>query len=311
VPAFRQQPLHGRPAAFIHFLLFTAMVACSVLATEIPDASTTCEASECSAEVDLSLIDSVEDSEGDQEHPLQWLQPTPPRSPELRVAYHVPQAWSMNMLDAIGAALSGTNHHPSVVAKAGVSDGSTTVSEDGITPPSCGWDHLGSEDYFGRDCCSQAKQWMSLSTVPPLPHMANVPEAMSASPTAWQMQMGPAVPTGSFSDLAAWSAVSESVWPCGQEQSWSVEALAPQKAATSSSAPGLSSRGSLQHQTGRCKPCAFVHRAVGCADGSECSFCHLCGPDEKKLRQKHKSELIRQRRLRRMTTHASEKEPAL
>jgi len=57
-------------------------------------------------------------------------------------------------------------------------------------------------------------------------------------------------------------------------------------------APGsaaLPSLGSLAHEQGRCKPCAFF-RTKGCEIGPTCSFCHLCGPDERKRRRKEKVE---------------------
>jgi len=47
--------------------------------------------------------------------------------------------------------------------------------------------------------------------------------------------------------------------------------------------------GSKDHQLGRCKPCAFLH-TKGCANGTDCPFCHLCGPEELKRRRKQKLE---------------------
>lgn len=52
------------------------------------------------------------------------------------------------------------------------------------------------------------------------------------------------------------------------------------------------SKGSVNHRLGRCKPCAFVHTR-GCENGSECPFCHLCDPGEKKRRRKDKQETRR------------------
>jgi hypothetical protein len=55
--------------------------------------------------------------------------------------------------------------------------------------------------------------------------------------------------------------------------------------------------GSVNHDSDsrRCKPCAFVHTDAGCANGAECSFCHACGPGEKRRRQKAKVQRRKQR----------------
>merc|ERR1712039_282318 len=37
-------------------------------------------------------------------------------------------------------------------------------------------------------------------------------------------------------------------------------------------------------------PCAFIHNAIGCQNGINCEFCHLCEPGEKKRRQKERWE---------------------
>merc|ERR1712224_671085 len=42
---------------------------------------------------------------------------------------------------------------------------------------------------------------------------------------------------------------------------------------------GMSSVGSVDHGSGKCKPCAFFHSdPQGCANGRECMFCHMCPP---------------------------------
>jgi len=52
--------------------------------------------------------------------------------------------------------------------------------------------------------------------------------------------------------------------------------------------PQSHSRGSELHFQGGCKPCAFFWKVVGCRFGSECEFCHLCGSEERKRRNKEK-----------------------
>jgi hypothetical protein len=72
----------------------------------------------------------------------------------------------------------------------------------------------------------------------------------------------------------------------------SILALADERQVVSSEEPHLGSPelpsvGSLGHYVQRCKPCAFVTK-MGCANGIQCRFCHLCGPGEKKRRRKEK-----------------------
>merc|ERR1712093_63366 len=54
---------------------------------------------------------------------------------------------------------------------------------------------------------------------------------------------------------------------------------------------GLWSIGSAAHESGTCKPCAFLWKDLkkpGCQNGQECVFCHLCPPGEVKRRKKEK-----------------------
>jgi len=53
--------------------------------------------------------------------------------------------------------------------------------------------------------------------------------------------------------------------------------------------------GSIGHQAGTCKPCAFFYKR-GCENGFQCPFCHLCDASEKKRRQKDKMSQIREMR---------------
>jgi hypothetical protein len=45
--------------------------------------------------------------------------------------------------------------------------------------------------------------------------------------------------------------------------------------------------GSQGHQSGECKPCAFVFKE-GCTNGASCKFCHLCDPSAKKRRKRER-----------------------
>lgn len=59
----------------------------------------------------------------------------------------------------------------------------------------------------------------------------------------------------------------------------------------------LPSLGSSSHSVGKCKPCAFFHREVGCANGAACSFCHLCDSGEKQKRRKQKYAAMQARQM--------------
>lgn len=62
--------------------------------------------------------------------------------------------------------------------------------------------------------------------------------------------------------------------------------------------PELPTMGSAGHHTNTCKPCAFFY-TKGCENGTQCVFCHLCPPDEKRRRQKEKQEAFREMRKQR------------
>merc|ERR1719428_635834 len=52
---------------------------------------------------------------------------------------------------------------------------------------------------------------------------------------------------------------------------------------------GIVSVGSAGHETGNCKPCAFLWKdARSCSSGENCEFCHLCPAGEVKRRKKEK-----------------------
>lgn len=251
-----------------------------------------------------------------EEHPLRWLQPTPPQSPQLTVALHAPEASNMNILDVIGEATRCSQHELSMHDREkGGSDGSTTVSDDGFAPSLS----------QGLDGASAGPM---MEAAPPLPQPWG-PYGQWQAAEQWVDQVWPpSFGLEPFSPLAAWSGSSagSQCW-LGPQDSSRIEAMPravlalerevapPQQAvgppcgSVEQPAVVLPSAGSLNHRTGKCKPCAFVHRDVGCADGANCTFCHLCGPNEKKLRQKQKSEAMRQRRLQRMAKRSPDADP--
>merc|ERR1711964_538777 len=51
------------------------------------------------------------------------------------------------------------------------------------------------------------------------------------------------------------------------------------------------SKGSVNHNQGMCKPCAFFHREEGCTNAENCEYCHLCPPGEIIRRKKNKQTL--------------------
>jgi len=119
---------------------------------------------------------------------------------------------------------------------------------------------------------------------------------------------------GSFADvLGDWSSTAATTDRTGLRGEVAglegpVVAKRPAVAELPSSLPP--SLGSAEHALGKCKPCAFVHRPVGCADGQACSFCHLCEPGERKRRQKEKFQKVQQRRLRRAQVTSTSVTPA-
>jgi type IV secretory pathway VirB10-like protein len=68
--------------------------------------------------------------------------------------------------------------------------------------------------------------------------------------------------------------------------------------------------GSVGHYSRKCKPCVFVH-TKGCTSGTECQFCHLCEPGEKRRRQQgmlEKRKRQQQQRCRRSQGARNEQE---
>lgn len=107
----------------------------------------------------------------------------------------------------------------------------------------------------------------------------------------------PAAPPALPAVAGSWEAVSRlppSLPPQGQPGSLRAEmAQAPVLRIAEALEPVLGSaelpsKGSVGHRYGTCKPCAFLY-TKGCESGSDCAFCHLCPPGEKKRRNKTKT----------------------
>jgi len=273
-----------------------------------------------------------------EEHPLQWLQPTPPHSP---MAMYLPIAWNVSFARVDGEAMSSTSLGSAVCVREAISDASTIFSED----------HDAFQDELSEDGSSGIQResaalmanmvasgsagevvapppqtapsisWMSSSPPPPptcfpsssfivppigfdeLVSFQQLTTAFSSQPCSENRPSQTLLAAaGSFTDLSSWSGACTSIRGFAEDRFDTVDH-------TSSAEPALQpfafSRGSALHSTGKCKPCAFVHQPVGCADGSLCAFCHVCAPGEKKRRQRTKLEVVRFRRELRRTVISS------
>mmetsp|Transcript_14594 Transcript_14594/g.37772 ORF Transcript_14594/g.37772 Transcript_14594/m.37772 type:complete len:246 (+) Transcript_14594:82-819(+) len=58
--------------------------------------------------------------------------------------------------------------------------------------------------------------------------------------------------------------------------------------------PACPSVGSVGHNLGVCRPCDFFGRGFDCRAGANCSFCHLCGPVERRQRKVQRRKVIRE-----------------
>lgn len=53
------------------------------------------------------------------------------------------------------------------------------------------------------------------------------------------------------------------------------------------------SEGSADHESLKCRPCAWYWKPGGCSNGSACTFCHLCEADEMKSRKQQKIQKLK------------------
>eukprot|EP00927_Polykrikos_kofoidii_P073053 TRINITY_DN69128_c0_g1_i1.p1 TRINITY_DN69128_c0_g1~~TRINITY_DN69128_c0_g1_i1.p1 ORF type:complete len:345 (-),score=40.98 TRINITY_DN69128_c0_g1_i1:57-1016(-) len=68
------------------------------------------------------------------------------------------------------------------------------------------------------------------------------------------------------------------------------------------------SKGSELHESGKCKPCHYIHTKLGCLNGQECKFCHIS--HSKKSRPRPcKTKRMQCKRIVSMLETASAKDP--
>lgn len=53
------------------------------------------------------------------------------------------------------------------------------------------------------------------------------------------------------------------------------------------------SKGSIFHDLGDCKPCAWFHHREGCHTGVDCDFCHACPSGELRKRKKERVKILK------------------
>jgi hypothetical protein len=65
------------------------------------------------------------------------------------------------------------------------------------------------------------------------------------------------------------------------------------------------------HGTSECKPCMFFHKD-GCRQGDECSFCHLCPPEERKKKKRwqklHEKQRLMKQEARRLAAELADED---
>jgi len=125
--------------------------------------------------------------------------------------------------------------------------------------------------------------------------------AAGGEPKKLMLQLAEAVGCGDRSRTPSPPAISR--WAVGAAKA----PLTPPPLAPAPGSLELPSVGSAGHADGSCKPCAFAH-AGRCANGPGCSFCHLCGPDERKRRRREKLQASKAGRESRREAGASDRQ---
>ena len=109
---------------------------------------------------------------------------------------------------------------------------------------------------------------------------------VSADPPVFRREMD-ASPTQDSTPLG--NLADSSVFPRGMDASPTQDSPPPE-----GSAAAFPSQARALHDSGKCVPCGFVHKATGCYKGDMCQFCHFCDRNayhiRKRLRQKMAKE---------------------
>jgi len=77
-------------------------------------------------------------------------------------------------------------------------------------------------------------------------------------------------------DNIQWNSISDSTNSASLEYPGQVDAQAAPEEPLHN---GVLSRGSIDHESGKCSPCHYFHSKAGCKNGSRCSYCHMHGKD--------------------------------
>lgn len=115
------------------------------------------------------------------------------------------------------------------------------------------------------------------------------PSLEDECPLGWNLSLQELLKEPEFHcDASTAASTNEETAPASQSVSDDeAEAQAPLVISLTSGL-GISSAGSIGHEFGMCKPCAFLWKESGCEKGQDCPFCHLCPAGEVKRRKKEK-----------------------
>lgn len=259
----------------------------------------------------------------DDEHPLEWLQPTPPHSPDMMYLLPPCRARAVKEdgtserraedMEAFRSRLTSSLRTPVPLPPQRTPPASVGVAASPLPPPPAGSPQVPGVE-VPTAAPTREPSLEDSEDASPRSQLAAVFPSLATSHDAFSSPSSPGLleaAGSSFLALSAWSTSVPTAVSRGEADE-DVRRVAQflrggaceAQAAESCRRLGLPSPGSLQHELGRCKPCAFIYRPAGCKEDISCRFCHLCMPGEKKRRQKEKYEVVRLRRQCRRAKHA-------